>query len=551
MARGGGGGGGRRGNATTAPAESPSPGMPANFSFESFSINLRTNTPFSAKATVPADGAGTWYLYVRSRGTAQSSFKVSINDKPAPETFGNAPAFKNAGPFDLQPGPIKVTLNQIAPGSSFDVLVLSKNKDFKETDLLPLQYPEDLILLKDYKTVRPDGVKFGDLNGDGKTDFVVLTRDYSTYAYDNSGKELWHWDSPTDGSVQRQEFEAPGVVWDFDHDGKAEVCAWRMIDNKEYIVMLDGITGDIKHKVEWPTPPMPHVYNNFRMAIAKLHDGYPDSLIVYTDPGPNGPVSLNGYVPYLKILWSYAHPELKDYHGHYIYPVDINGDGIDEVYISHVMLDHNGKEIWNNYATFPDNHDHIDSARFLDLNGDGKLDLITGQSDVGTVLYEATTGKLIWSRLANHNQKIEAGFYRTDAKIKDPTKPQIVANSRFYAPGLSATLRWYDIAGNRIDMWPNAPIPGNPNFVKGDFRGDGKPQLFWQRFLINPDGTGTLAFPDEVFHMFDFMGAGNDQVVTVNAMGNVRIYGFKNAQQKPPNRDPLYLAHNVANHTHY
>jgi hypothetical protein len=239
---------------------------------------------------------------------------------------------------------------------------------------------------------------------------------------------------------------------------------------------------------------------------------------------------------------------LKDYYGHYIYPMDINGDGIDEVYISHVMLDAKGQEIWNNYAQFPDNHDHIDSARFADLNGDGKLELVTGQSDVGTVVYDALTGKLLWERFANHNQKIEAGNYRTDVP-----GPQVVASSRYYTGGLGAHLRWYDIKGNRISIWPNNPIPGNPNFAKGDFKGDGRNVLFWQRFRIEPDGTGTLAFPDEVFHMFDFMGSGNDQAITVGRGGVVRVYGYKNAKQNPTpeKRDPTFLAHTVSNHTHY
>jgi hypothetical protein len=413
--------------------------------------------------------------------------------------------------------------------------------------LAPLQYPDDLVLLKECSLNVPiDGVKFGDLNGDGKTDLVVLTPNYSTYAFDNSGKELWHYDAPLAGAADRGQFEAPGNVWDFDHDGKAEVVAWRIIDGKEYLTMYNGATGDIKYKVEWPTPPLPHVYNNFRTAIAKLHPGYPDSLLVYTDSG--GTVSLNAYGPTLNLLWSYSHPRLKDYHGHYIYPVDINGDGIDEVYLSHVMLDANGRELWNNYAQFPDNHDHIDSARFVDLRGDGKLELVTGQSDVGTVVYDAITGKLLWQRFANHNQKIEAGNYRADFP-----GPVVVASSRFYVGGLGALLRWYDPFGNRIDNWPKNPIPGNPNFVKGDFKGDGKNVLFWQRFRIEPDGTGTIAFPDEAFHMFDFMGTGNDQVITVGRGGIVRIYGYKNAKQNPTaeKADPVYRAHSISNHTHY
>ena len=213
------------------------------------------------------------------------------------------------------------------------------------------------------------------------------------------------------------------------------------------------------------------------------------------------------------------------------------------------MLDAKGKELWNNYAIFPDNHDHVDSARFIDLNGDGKLELVAGQSDVGTVVYDALTGKLLWQRFANHNQKVEAGPYRDDK-----AGPLVVASSRFYVGGLGALLRWYDVAGNRMDIWPNNPIPGNPNFVKGDLMGDGKIGILWQRFRIERDGTGTLAFPNEVFHCFDFMGLGNDQVITLGGRtGTVRIYGAKGAVARPGgvNRDPVYLAHSVANHTHY
>jgi hypothetical protein len=549
----GGGRGGRGRGAASAPAATqPAPQQMLNivptFNFENFWINLRVNTPLSATAMVPQ--AGTYYLYVRSRSTAAgSAFKVSVGNTKSTETFGDSPAaiLKPGGSFNLQPGKLTVTISDITPGSSFDAMFLTNRNDLKESDLAPLQYPDDIVLLKEYNfPVQIEGVKFGDLNGDGKTDLVVLTPNYSTYAYDNSGAELWHWDAPQAGTTQRSEFEAPGVVWDFDHDGKAEVVAWRMIDGKEYITMADGATGDVKFKADWPTPPMPHVYNNFRCAIAKTHPGYPDTLIVYTDPG--GEVSLNAYGPKLDLLWSYSHPRLKDYHGHYIYPVDINGDGIDEVYISHVMLDAKGKEIWNNYAQFPDNHDHVDSARFVDLNGDGKLEIVTGQSDVGTVVYDASTGKLLWQRFANHNQKIEAGNYRADIP-----GPVVVASSRYYTGGLGAHLRWYNIDGNRIDIWPNNPIPGNPNFSKGDFKGDGKNVLFWQRFRIEPDGTGTIAFPDEVFHMFDFMGTGNDQPITVARGGHVCVYGYKDAKSNPTpaKQDPVFRAHSIANHTHY
>jgi len=539
-------GGMRGGRAGAATARASQPAVP--FTFEDFSINMQTATPFSAKADIPQ--AGTWYLFVRSRAAqVGASFKVSVGGKLSPQTFGNGPVGRGVlqagGSFDLPAGPLKITVTEIHPGDSFEAAFLTTKSTLTDADLPPLQYPDDIVLLKEYNLhIQVDGVKFGDLNGDGKTDLVVLTPNYSTYAFDNSGAPLWHYDAPQAGSTDRSQFEAPGNVWDFDQSGKADVIAWRMMDGKEWLVRLDGATGAIKYKTEWPTQPLPHVYNNFRTAIAKLHPGYPDDIIVYSDSG--GEVAVNAYGPKLNLLWSYSHPRLKDYHGHYIYPVDIDGKGIDDVYVSHVMLDANGHEVWNNYDLFPDNHDHIDSARFIDLYGDGKLELVTGQSDVGTCVYDAKTGKLLWQRFANHNQKIEAGFYRNDVP-----GPQVVASSRFYTNGLGALLRWYDTKGNRISFWPFNPIPGNPNFVKGDFKGDGKNMLFWQRFRIEPDGTGTLAFPDEAFHMFDFMGTGNAQVITLGRNGVVRVYGYKDAQQHAPNRDPVYLAHSVSNHTHY
>jgi hypothetical protein len=534
------------GGAATRPAAG-APAFPARFVFEDFAMTLNSTTPLSAKLNVPE--AGEYHLYVHTLSTGPGAFKVRVGAQATREAFGASPGLRDAGTFSLKPGPLTVTIADIeGVGAAFDVLVLSKKADLQEADLAPLQYPEDIVLLKEYAVVRPDGVKFGDLNGDGKMDLVVITPNYSTYAYDHSGKELWHYDAPEEGSNLRQQFEGPGTVWDFDRDGKAEVVAWRSIEGKEYLVMSDGITGAIKYKTDWPNNLAPgHVYNNFRTAVAKFSPDYPDTLLVYTDSG--GTVSLTAFDGTLQQRWAYVQKRQKDYYGHYIYPVDINGDGIDEAYISHVMLDAKGKELWNNYALFPDNHDHVDSARFMDITGDGKLELLAGQSDVGTVVYDAATGKLLWQRFANHNQKIEGGLLRTN--VPHPERPQVVANSRYYSGGLGAQLRWFDIDGTPLGVWPKFPVPGNPNFTKGDFKGDGKPTLFWHRYRIASDGTGTLAFPDEVFHMFDFMGTGTDQVITLGRNGAVRVYGFKNAPTRAAKRSPDYLAHSVSNHTHY
>jgi hypothetical protein len=138
---------------------------------------------------------------------------------------------------------------------------------------------------------------------------------------------------------------------------------------------------------------------------------------------------------------------------------------------------------------FTDNHDHPDSFRFADLNGDGKPEIISSFSDIGVVAFDASSGEL--------------------------------------------------------------PLAGNPDFAKGDWRGDGTTALFWFTFRIGADGKGTPYFAEPVYHMFDFTGQGADEVITLkNEM--LRVYGCKDAIHKQAvQRDSEYLRNKVANHTHY
>jgi hypothetical protein len=389
------------------------------------------------------------------------------------------------------------------------------------------------------------------VNGDGLTDFMVLEPDFSAHVFDNNGKELWQWKAPVENTRERSEFEAPGVLWDFDHDGKAEVVHWRMIDGKEMLVMADGETGKIKKQTEWPTKPMPHVYNNFRLAIAKLTKNAPNEVALFCDYG--GTINVCAYNANLQQLWIHTENRKKDNLGHYIYPVDLNKDGIDEVLVGSLLLDAHGKEIWNRFDLLPDNHDHADSYKFADVNGDGKTDLVTANSETGIFIYEAMTGKIIWQQVAEHTQQIQVGNF-----LRNVQAPQIVAGGRTYGnrqigePYLYSQLYWFDNKGNKICKWPGQPVNGNPDFVKGNWRGDGKDQLFWYKFMINDKGTGKLYFPDPVFHMFDFMGKGAEEVITLSR-GVLRVYGCQNAHytNKDSKKNLNYLKNSVVNHTHY
>lgn len=562
--------------------------LPAGFwFFNNSTINLGAKDDVTA--TIPVPDAGTYHLYVRSVGSAASGFKVAINGHTDPKTYGNAPLHtERGGDFTLAKGSAKIKLTAISPRPSLNVLVLTKRDALTDDDLKPLELAPEVKLLHEYKIAPSNIVKFGDVDGSGKYSILDITPDYSAIMYANDGHELWRYQAPAEGARLRGEFEAPGMLWDFHGSGRDEVAHWRQIDGKEWLVLADGRSGDILKKVPWPAPPLPHVYNNYRMAVAKFHKDAtaPDTLLVLSDTG--GLISLTAYDKDLNQLWQHSEPRAKDYFGHYIYPFDVNGDGVDEVVISHLCLDAQGHEVWNNAKYFQKNNDHMDAMEFFDINGDGNPELLVGQSDVGTLAYNAATGAMLWHNLSDHTQQITAGYILADSKT-----PQVVSNGRTYAlrpasartagigqptgtplagpppadaseipaggGGLGAQLYWLDNAGKLLERWPAHPLSGNPNFVRGDWYGNGHRTYFWFRFKLEPDGASTLFFKGEAYHMFDFDHTGADQVITLDTSGTgpngsgvqfLRVYGNANVSPhpKPCNADCRKL---IANHTHY
>ncbi|MBP3355749.1 MAG: hypothetical protein J6K95_01075 [Rikenellaceae bacterium] len=523
--------------------------------YNNFAIKFRTHASFTVSnymktLTMPEDGP--YYLYVRAVGGESGNFRIRIDDAYVEGAFGDKPGvaeMKNAGRFDFRKGQdVHLMVTRITGTPALDVIVFSKNPALTEADLMDKQLPDDVVLLKEYDIPASGCVKFGDLTGDGKTDFVVMTPGYSSYAYDNAGKKLWHWEAPEERTKLRAEFEAPGAVWDFDRDGRAELVQWREFDGKEWLVIADGRTGRIKAKTPWPTKEHPHVYNNFRIAIANFNGKYPDVVVVYSDCG--GEATIAAYDKKLNRLWAHVEHTKKDHLGHYVYPHDFDGDGIDEVLGGWVLLDSKGHEIWNRLPDIYDNHDHVDSYKFADMDGDGREEIVVAACDLGSQVREAMTGKLLWVSPSEHNQQIQVGRFLDGYDL-----PQVAAGARIYKdrkvdPYLSGQVYWFDHKGELISKWPANGLNGNPDFSVGDWFGNGTQTLFWYKFLMQRDGRGKLYFTGNVYHCFDFERNGAAQVITLDR-GKLRVWGYKHVVAKTPNDDPDFVRQTMTNHTHY
>jgi hypothetical protein len=184
---------------------------------------------------------------------------------------------------------------------------------------------------------------------------------------------------------------------------------------------------------------------------------------------------------------------------------------------------------------------------------DGRLDIATANSETGVFVVDALTGKTIWQNTAEHSQQLAVGNF-----LQDVPGPQVVVGGRTYGtrgtdePGLSSQLYWFDKEGKLIKKWPGNPLNGNPDFVRGNWHGDGTIALFWHKFRLNDKGTGELYFPDMVFHQFDFLGQGAEEVITL-APGRLSVYGSRTAKHsgQDQKKNLEYLRNSVVNHTHY
>lgn len=280
-------------------------------------------------------------------------------------------------------------------------------------------------------TVQKVGI--GDLDGDGRYDYVLKTPNqnvdpYASYwkkspgtyqleACTADGRRLWKKD--LGWSIEQGIWYSPFIVFDLDGDGKAEVIAktgegdprdadGRVQSGPEWVTVFDGATGRELARAPWPArvvggETIEYNYASRNQIGVAYLDGKTPCLIV--ERGTYTVIQVHALQFHggrLTPLWQWnglQESRPKRWRGqgaHTLQAHDVDGDGRDEVVVGSAVIDDNGVGLWTTGLGHPD---HCYVGKILpDHPG---LQIFYGMETAqqranGMCVVDAATGKILW-----------------------------------------------------------------------------------------------------------------------------------------------------------
>ena len=208
----------------------------------------------------------------------------------------------------------------------------------------------------------------GDIDGDGEAELVSARNNphgssqevVSVIAHKLDGTVLWEWGNPAAG-VARLGYDVACQVYDWDGDGNREV----VVVGAAELVELDGATGTEKRRL-----PVPEDAADCLTFVNLSGTEHPTEVLIKTRYEQIWALDRAG-----RELWNVRYPGGR-LTAHQVFPVDIDGDGRDELMAGYAMLNADGSVRWTLQAAadLPLGIGcHLDCARVL-RRGDAAQD---------------------------------------------------------------------------------------------------------------------------------------------------------------------------------
>ena len=441
--------------------------------------------------------------------------KVDCDGRIAKVYVDDQELFRVENDLVARGGKVGITADCPSRFADFKVCVSEKTKQeidvaelaVKETETEEMKKHPKMKLwkkidLKNFGTSRQ--IRFGHLTGTDEW-YVVLaqmqkrvSRDAYGFiscltAIDLEGNVLWQLGEPSDKTEELGKVSADMAfqVYDIDGDGRDEVIVGWDFE----IRILDGRTGTIKKSAKTPFSDDDDAdligvpYQTY--AFERIN---PDGIRICNFRGKERPADILIKDRYcriyaldedLNVMWKFKSPTNT---GHCPLPIDIDGDGKDELLVGYKLLDSDGQMLWS-YPISEDHTDEIVAGKWMPGEDEGHFACVSGTEGffIGDFY-----GNIVARDMIGHAQRVSIANYCPEREGRE------IVVTNFW--GHQGVIFLYDCYGNQIWEMENE-MNGNI-LAPVNWDGDGTELILTNADakkggLLNGKGVRAVEFPDD------------------------------------------------------